>query len=150
MKLLFLTAITTIPTEEGQKRIEKAVKKNRNSDGGEDFAKPGTSAWFRQMNITPPSDLEEEDDEIDEQGFMQLPLEEIDYEFSDLVIPLKQISACEENPLIGSQLFTKSGEVFHIEETPEQLFQYITVITRPWYQKLLDWIKIKLKININK
>jgi len=148
MKLLYLTALNAVPTEEGQKRIEKAVKKNKNVD--EDNAVQGSAQWYRNLGVAVPKDLEDEEaDEIDEDGMMQLPLEEIDYEFSDLLIPLKEFSACEEHPLIGSHLFTKAGEIFHIEETPEQLFQYITVISRPRYQKLIDWIKIKLKININ-
>jgi len=142
MKLLFLTAVTTIPTEEGQKRIQKAVKKNRNSDGDEDFAKPGTSAWFKSMNITPPSDLEEDEtEEIDENGYMLLPEDEVEYEFNDLIIDLEEFQSCVETSMISSILTTKSGDIYEIEETPEMIYYMIHMISRPWYQKLTDWVK---------
>lgn len=149
MKLLYLTSVVTFANEKGQDRIDKALKKER-----EDDDEPGylTKKWYTSQNLRPPPDLEDEENvgEIDEDGMFYLESDELDYDFLDLVVSLEEFSSCEENGLIGSQLYTKSGEVFHIEETPEQLFQYITVITRPWHEKITDWVKIKLKININK
>ena len=148
MKLLYLTVLNAVPTEEGQKRIEKAVKKNKSSENDE--YKQGSKAWYESLGVAVPKDLEEEDsevDEISEDGYMNLPLDEIDYEFSDLIVALEDFSTCEDNPIIGSHLYTKSGEIFHIEETCEQLFGYIAVITRPWHQRIIDWIKIKLSRN---
>jgi len=146
MKLLFLTAVTAIPTEEGQKRIQKAVKKNRNSDGDEDFAKPGTSAWFKSMNITPPDDLEEDEEEIDENGFMFIPEDELEYEFSDLVLDMEEFQSCVETSMISSILTTKSGDIYEIEETPELVYYMIHMASRPWHEKITDWIKEKTKI----
>lgn len=149
MKLLYLTALNAVPTEEGQKRIEKAVKKSKNSDNDE--YKHGSKAWYESLGVAVPKDLEEDDevDEITEDGYMNLPLEEIEYEYSDLLLNLDDFSSCEDNPVFGSHLYTKTGEIFHVEETCEQLFQYITVITRPWHEKISDWIKIKLSKNKN-
>lgn len=142
MKLLYLTSLTAVPTEEGQKRIDKALKKEKDGVGEPTYL---SKQWYQEQGLKPPKDLEDDTDEISEEGFMHLPLEEIEYEDSDLVFALEEFVACQENELIGSHLYTKGGEIFHIMETPEQLFSYIAVITRKWDEKVIDWIKLKIK-----
>lgn len=145
MKLLYLTLLNPKPTAEGEERIKKAIKKDKRHND-DDEAVRGSAGWFRSLGITPPEDLEEDDeDEIDEYGYMNLPINEIEYDFQDLVLNLDEFSGCEENIVIGSQLYTKSGEIFHIEETPEQIFYYIRVISMPWYKKSWEWVKAKIK-----
>lgn len=143
MKLLYLTAIQTVPTEEGQKRIDRALKKSKSEE--DDFAKPGTSRWFKDMGITPPDDLEEEEetDEITEDGFMFMSPEEVEYEFSDLLLPLKDFGYMQDDPIYGSILVTQNGDSFHIEETVEEINWYIHYLQRPWYIKIKDYLKEK-------
>lgn len=148
MKLLYLTTVVPFANEKGQERIDKALKKSK-----EDDDEPGylSKKWYTSQNLRPPPDLEDEgDDEITDDGYMFLDESELDYEFLDILIPLNQFAGCEENSLIGSQLYTKSGEVFHIEETPEQLLYYINFLNRNWAEKIKDRVQIEINKLINK
>lgn len=149
MKLLYLTTVVPFANEKGQARIDKALKKSK-----EDDDEPGylSKKWYTSQNLRPPPDLEDDEDtdEITEDGYMFLDGSELDYEFFDILIPLDEFAGCEENSLIGSQLYTKSGEVFHIEETPEQLLYYIKFLNRNWAEKTIDRIQIEINKLINK
>lgn len=146
LKTLYLTSVITVPNEAGQARIDKALNREKGDDSG------GLPlSWYQDQGLRPPKDIDRSEEAIDEDGMIFLQPDELEYEFSDLVLPLKQFDCCEEHEELGSYLFTRGGKRFHIEESPEQIFQYIHVISRNWWEKLVDNIKLEInKLKWNK
>ena len=128
MKLLFLNRVITVPNEAGQKRIELALENDE----------PRLN--YDALGIMPPKDLD-----ISEDGYLDLVEGEFDYEYKDCVVRLSDFSHCLDNEVFGATLYLKGGEELWIEETSEQIFGYITVLTNPWFKNLI--IRIKERLN---
>ena len=149
MKRLYLTAVVTVPSEEGQKRIDEALEKQNLPSSQSVFRdEKGRSRadwetilgdekvpdWFAQEEEefykTNPSS------EIDENGFMNLAPEELEYEFLDYLVPLKNIIDVTDTQEIGSIIILKNGMSVHVEETVEHINFMIYMLTMSWWDRL--------------
>lgn len=163
MKRLYLTAVVTVPSEEGQKRIDEALEKQNLSMIQEVFRDEHghTREFYEDVAGKVPKGFSEAEkefysnipsSEIDENGYMNLAPEELEYEFLDYLIPLKNIIDITDTQEIGSIIILKNGMSVHVEETVEQINYYIDYLNRSSWQKFKDsfnsffrQIKFKLK-----
>lgn len=165
MKRLYLTAVHTVPSEEGQKRIDEALSKTnvfveevfRDEHGH-------TREFYEDVAGKVPKGFAEaekefysskQESEIDEEGNMYLKPEEIDYAFTDYLVPLHRIIDVEDTLEFGSMLTLEDGRVVHVEETVEEVNYLIFLITLSPLEKLKLNLgafinKIKNKLTINK
>ena len=149
MKRLYLTAVVTVPSEEGQKRIDEALEKQNlpsfqsvfrdekgrsRADWETILGDEKVPDWFAQEEEefykTNPSS------EIDENGFMNLAPEELEYEFLDYLVPLKNIIDVTDTQEIGSIIILKNGMSVHVEETVEHINFMIYMLTMSWWDRL--------------
>jgi hypothetical protein len=131
MKLLYLNSVVQIPNEKGEQKIKKALNGVPKDENGM------SAKWYEDMGIKPPKNLEESP-EIDENGMIFLQEEEFDYDFVDCILRLDDFSSCVDNEKIGSILYTRDGDEMWIEQTSEEIYAYITVLTRHWSTIIAD------------
>lgn len=146
MKRLYLTAVITVPSEEGQKRINEALEKESSSIQKvfrDDYGRSRED--YEEMNLRLPSYFDEEEkefykvnpkSEISEEGEMFLQNHEIEYEFSDYLVPLKSIIDVTDTQEIGSIIILKNGMSVHVEETVEHINFMIYMLTMSWWDRL--------------
>ena len=146
MKRLYLTAVVTVPSEEGQKRIDEALEKETlgvQNIFRDDYGR--SRGDYEEMNMRIPSYFDEEEaefysknpsSEIDENGFMNLAPEELEYEFLDYLVPLKNIIDVTDTQEIGSIIILKNGMSVHVEETVEHINFMIYMLTMSWWDRL--------------
>ena len=146
MKLLYLNSVITIPNSEGEKKIVKALEnKEKTDDNGKNLE------WYKDMGLRPPKDMEEEDvPEISEDGFMKLKPSEFEYDFVDCVLRLDDFSSCIDNQEIGSIIYTRHADEIWVEESSEEIYGYITILTRPWYIVAVDNLKYYFQFLLRK
>ena len=146
MKRLYLTAVVTVPSEEGQKRIDEALEKE--SSGiqkvfRDDYGR--SRGDYEEMNLRIPSYFDEEEkefykvnpkSEITEDGEMFLENHELEYEFLDYLVPLKNIIDVTDTQEIGSIIILKNGMSVHVEETVEHINFMIYMLTMSWWDRL--------------
>ena len=120
MKRLYLTAVVTVPSEEGQKRIEEALDKQNFSMIQDVYrCEQGKSRedWQDILGGKVPKGFDEAEkefyknnssSEIDEDGFIELAPEELEYEFLDYLVPLKNIIDVTDTQEIGSIIILKN------------------------------------------
>lgn len=165
MKKLYLTAVITVPSEEGQKRIDEALEKE-NAGIFQVFQDEHgyTREFYENVAGKVPKHFEEEEkefyknntnSEITEDGQIFLKNEELEYEFLDYLVPLKNIIDITDVQEIGSIITLKNGMAVHVEETVEEINFYIDYINRNFWQRSLDYFKslfrrIRNKITDNK
>lgn len=152
MKLLYLNSLILIPSDKGKQRIEKAL--GRNKSGVKTDEHGNTREFYEELGVKIPEGFFEEDnddfeDDIDEDGNMFLKPDEMEYDYSDLVLSLDSFSSVVDDEELGSILTTKNGKEFHIEETAEQVYAYILVINRSWFTKIKNYIQLKLTRSTN-
>ena len=164
MKRLYLTAVVTVPSEEGQKRIDEALEKE--STGIQNLFKDEKgrtrSDWETILGDEKVPDwfAEEEAEfysknpssEIDENGYMSLNPEEIDYAFLDFILPLREFVSVTDTLEFGSLVKEQDGTITHVQETAEEINFYIDYLNRNKWQIFKDdfssffrRIKYKLK-----
>jgi len=146
LKRLYLTAVVTVPSEEGQKRIDEALEKETlgvQNIFRDDYGR--SRGDYEEMNMRIPSYFDEEEaefysknpsSEIDENGFMNLAPEELEYEFLDYLVPLKNIIDVTDTQEIGSIIILKNGMSVHVEETVEHINFMIYMLTMSWWDRL--------------
>lgn len=147
MKRLYLTAVVTVPSEEGQKRIDEALEKQNFSMIQEVFKDEHghTREFYEDISAKLPNGFVEAEkefysksssSEIDENGFMNLLPEELEFDFIDYLVPLKKVLDVTEAPEIGSYLELKNGMSVHVEETVEHINFMIYMLTMSWWDRL--------------
>ena len=163
MKRLYLTAVITVPSEEGQKRIDEALEKQNFSMIQEVFRDEHghTREFYEDVAGKVPkgfAELEKEfysknqSSEISEDGYMTLAPEEIDYAFLDFVLPLREFVSVTDTLEFGSLVKEQDGTITHVQETAEEINFYIEYLNRSKWQIFKDdfnsffrRIKYKLK-----
>ena len=112
MKKLYLTAVITVPSEEGQKRIDEVLEKETlgvQNIFRDDYGRSRED--YEEMNMRIPSYFDEEEaefykkspkSEISEDGYMTLAPEEIDYAFLDFILPLREFVSVTDTLEFGS------------------------------------------------
>ena len=97
------------------------------------------------MNLRIPSYFDDEEkefyainpkSEITEDGEMFLKNEELEYEFLDYLVPLKNIIDVTDTQEIGSIIILKNGMSVHVEETVEHINFMIYMLTMSWLERL--------------
>ena len=150
MKKLYLTAVVTVPSEEGQKRIDEALEKE--SAGIQNLFKDEKgrtrSDWETILGDEKVPDwfAEEEAEfyksssksEISEDGFMHLDPDEIDYAFLDFILPLREFVSVTDTLEFGSLVKEQDGTITHVQETAEEINFYIDYLNRSKWQALKD------------
>ena len=146
MKRLYLTAVVTVPSEEGQKRIDEALQKENSGIQNifrDDYGRSRED--YKEMNLRIPSYFDEEEkefykanpkSEITEDGEMFLQNHELEYEFLDYLVPLKNIIDVTDTQEIGSIIILKNGMSVHVEETVEHINFMIYMLTMSWWDRL--------------
>ena len=148
MKKLYLTAVITVPSEEGQKRIDEALEKRNlgiqnifkdekgrsRADWETILGDDKVPDWFEQeekefYKSNPSSEINENDE-------MFLENHELEYEFLDYLVPLKNIIDVTDTQEIGSIIILKNGMSVHVEETVEHINFMIYMLTMSWWEKL--------------
>ena len=148
MKRLYLTAVVTVPSEEGQKRIDEALEKRNlgiqnifkdekgrsRADWETILGDDKVPDWFEQeekefYKNNPSSEINENDE-------MFLENHELEYEFLDYLVPLKNIIDVTDTQEIGSIIILKNGMSVHVEETVEHINFMIYMLTMSWWEKL--------------
>jgi hypothetical protein len=147
MKRLYLSIVVTVPSEEGQKRIDKALEKN-NIDfiEGVYVDEYGRSREkYGDLGINPPEGFTEAEkafrksfltSEINENGEIFLEKDELEYEFYDYLLPIKNIIDITDNPEIGSTIILKNGMSVHVSETVEDINEYLYILEMSWFKRL--------------
>lgn len=147
-KLLYLTAVATVPSHKGEEKIKKAVEQI-NKKGGNPEAifrdNNGRSRedWEGILNGKVPEEFAELEKEfygdssvtLDEFNNVYLEPEELEYEFIDLVLPRESVDFIIDHEEIGSLIYTKAGNVVHVEENCEELFFYIGLLDLSWWER---------------
>ena len=146
MKILYLTAVDTVPSEEGQKRIDEALEKENSgiqSIFRDDYGRSRED--YEEMNLRIPSYFDDEEKEfykanpksgITEEGEIFLNQEELEYSFSDYILRLDHFLDATDDQEIGSIVSTTTGKYIHVEETVEQINLYITYLNLSWFERL--------------
>lgn len=147
-KLLYITIVSTVPSHKGEEKIKKAVEQINNRGFTDNVVyrdKNGKSRedWEDILNGKVPDGFEkaekkfyeENNVEVDDNGNIFLEPEELEYEFSDLVMPKDSIDFIVDHEEIGSLIYTKAGNVVHAEETCEELFYYIGLLEMSWWER---------------
>ena len=148
MKRLYLTAVVTVPPEEGQKRIDEALEKRNlgiqnifkdekgrsRADWETILGDDKVPDWFEQeekefYKNNPSSEINENDE-------MFLENHELEYEFLDYLVPLKNIIDVTDTQEIGSIIILKNGMSVHVEETVEHINFMIYMLTMSWWDRL--------------
>ena len=148
MKRLYLTAVVTVPSEEGQKRIDEALEKRNlgvqnifkdekgrsRADWETILGDDKVPDWFEQeekefYKNNPSSEINENDE-------MFLENHELEYEFLDYLVPLKNIIDVTDTQEIGSIIILKNGMSVHVEETVEHINFMIYMLTMSWWDRL--------------
>ena len=148
MKRLYLTAVVIVPSEEGQKRIDEALEKRNlgiqnifkdekgrsRADWETILGDDKVPDWFEQeekefYKNNPSSEINENDE-------MFLENHELEYEFLDYLVPLKNIIDVTDTQEIGSIIILKNGMSVHVEETVEHINFMIYMLTMSWWDRL--------------
>jgi hypothetical protein len=133
MKLLYLNSVITVTNQKGEEKVKKALSGNVKKD---ESSLP--KSWYTEQNLKPPIDVEDDELEVDENGMIFLQEDEFDYDFVDCVLRLDDFSSCVDNEKIGSVVYTRDGDEMWVEQTSEEIYAYITVLTRHWTTVLAD------------
>lgn len=147
MKRLYLTAVVTVPSEEGQKRIDEALEKRNlgiqnifkdekgrsRADWETILGDDKVPDWFEQeekefYKNNPSSEINENDE-------IFLENHELEYDFTDYLVLSKHIVDFTDAPEIGSYLELTSGKVVHVEQTVEEINLYLTMLELSWWDK---------------
>ena len=149
MKKLYLTAVITVPSEEGQKRIDEALEKQNFSMIQEVFRDEHghTREFYEDVAGKVPKGFTEAEkefyneiqvSEIDENGFMNLDPDEIDYAFLDFILPLREFVSVTDTLEFGSLIKEQDGTITHVQETAEEINFYIDYLNRSKWQVFKD------------
>jgi len=131
MQILNLTAISTVPNEEGEALIDKAMKPTKKDKDPNKLSKE----WFREQGLVPPDDAEDDEPSLDEDGMIHLKEEHLQEIALDLSIPLKNIDSYVESSDHGTLIYTKSGIQYHVVEETFEIDSYIEYITMGWFKR---------------
>ena len=166
MKILYLNNVITIPSEEGQKRINKALE-DHGSSGLEEVYRDEhghTREFYEDVAGKVPRGFAQEEKDfykikmssgINEDGTILLMEDEVDYDAKPCIINLEDFSTAIDNESIGSVIYLKDGSEIWVVESSYEIGEYIEHLHRSFWQKFVEafkfyYRKIKNKITGNK
>jgi len=135
-QFLFLTEVITVLNEKGEKRLNKNSSPKKSSE-------PGMSLeWFLENNLKPPKHLEDQESEIDEDGFMTLNDDELEFKFLDLILDSSEfLMATNDEEGFGSTVTLKNLFTIKVEEDIDEVYGQILYNERGWFERLKDNVR---------
>jgi hypothetical protein len=146
MKTILLHALITVPSEEGQKKIDDALE--RDITGNREVFRDdhGRSREdYEEMNIKIPKYFDEDEkefyknnptSEIDIDGNIFLQESEIEELTVPMFIPLDNIDSFVATLDGTTRVYTKSGIVYNVAEDVFEIDSYIELLSMSWWEKL--------------
>lgn len=125
-KLLKLTKIGKAVNEKGRQKIDMILDKEKgiNNSSGE-----LPRSWYTDQNLIPPIGLEDTDDEIDEEGYINLSEEEMEDTYSRVVLNYEDFGMVVDGDEY-STVYTKSGMFVEIYESAKEVDKQIKKLFR--------------------
>ncbi len=165
LKTILLNTLITIPSEEGQKRIDEALEKD--ISGVRDVFRDdhGRSREdYEEMNIKIPKYFDDDEkefyknnpsSEIDNNGNILLQESEIEELTVPVFIPIDNIDSFVATLEGTTRIYTKNGIAYDVVEDVFEIDSYIDLLNMSWIEKQLAFfqsflrrIKNKKEINI--
>lgn len=140
-KCIFLTGVSTVANEKGLKKIEEL----KNGDNEEGLPR----RWYTDQNLKPPKDAREEG--IDEDGFVELAEDEVEYVHTDIILERSDFSSAEDG--VNEELttvITKSAVIYKVLEDTNDIFEQIYILDSNIFERIWDDIKWRVKRFNNK
>lgn len=133
-QFLLLTEVITVLNEKGEKRLNKNTSnKTATDENGRD------AEWYRELNIRPPKYLEEQESEIDEDGFMKLNDDELEFKFLATIIDSSEfLMATNDEEGFGSTITLKNLFTIKVEEDIDDVYGQILYNERGWFERFKD------------
>lgn len=138
MKILTLTTVNKVPNEKGREKIDRV---NNPPEASEDF-KP--LEWYEDMGLKPPKEILLSEDDVDEDGFINLMEDEVEDSLSILLLPFDNFGGAEGGEEITT-VYTKSGEVFTVVEEIGEIYGTILYQNMSWIKRMYYKLKSKQK-----
>ncbi|WP_396180291.1 hypothetical protein [Flavobacterium sp.] len=146
IKTILLNALITVPSEEGQKKIDDALEKEILGTFGVFKDEHGhTREFYEDVAGKVPKHFEEEEREfyknnssskIDEDGNIFLQESEIEELTVPMFIPLDNIDSFVATLDGTTRVYTKSGIVYNVAEDVFEIDSYIELLSMSWWEKL--------------
>lgn len=137
MKILYLTGISTVPSEAGEEKIARANGQTKEQGGM-------SKSWYLENNLRPPDDVEDEI-ETDELGRVILKESDLEEVNVDIAIPLHLFAGCEDLVDGTTLVYTTYGYQFTVEETVDEITSYVNYLSMSWW----DNFKVNTRIFFN-
>lgn len=124
-KLLYLTKVGKAVNEKGRARIDMALDKEKKYDS-ESTSGVINKAWFIDQGLQVPPEYQNEEDEpeIDEDGFINLDEDELEDTYSQVVLNYEDFGMVVDGDEFTT-VYTKSGMYVEIYETARQVNKQI-------------------------
>jgi len=160
LKTILLNTIVTIPSEEGQKKIDDALE--RESSGiqkvfRDDYGRSRED--YDEMNLRLPRYFDEEEkefyknnagSEIDEDGNILLQESELEELTVPTFIPLDNIDSFVATLEGTTRIYTKNGIAYDVVEDVFEIDSYIDLLNMSWFDKQLAFFQSFLRQIKNK
>ena len=143
-QIIYVNELYTILSEKGEERLKKATSKSEDVTSEEDGM---PYEWYLENNLKPPKGLEPSEDEIDEEGFIHLKEDEFEFNVRDRILDIKDFRSAVEADEFGSIIQMIDGEEYHVEEDVFLIFALIEMAQRTKLERIVGYIKDKLKRN---
>lgn len=140
-KCIFLTGVSTVANEKGLKKIEEL----KNGDSEEGLPR----SWYTDQGLRPPKDAIEEG--IDEDGFVELAEDEVEYVHTDIILERSDFSSAEDG--VNEELttvITKSAVIYKVLEDTNDIFEQLYILDSNIFERIWDDIKWRVKRFNNK
>lgn len=138
MKILTLTTINKVPNEKGREKIDRV---NNPPETSEDYK---SLEWYEDMGLKPPKEILLLENDVDEDGFINLMEDEVEDSLSILLLPFDNFAGAESGEEITT-VYTKSGEVFSVVEDVTEIYGLILYQNMSFWKRQYYKIKSKLK-----
>lgn len=160
IKTILLNTIVTIPSEEGQKKIDDALERESSSIQKvfrDDYGRSRED--YEEMNLRLPRYFDEEEkefyknntgSEIDEDGNILLQESELEELTVPTFIPLDNIDSFVATLEGTTRIYTKNGIAYDVVEDVFEIDSYIELLSMNWFDKQLVFFQSFLRRIKNK
>jgi hypothetical protein len=129
---VFFTEVITILSEAGEKKLERATAKKPSDEHDLDF--------YDRLGLRPPKDLEEDESEIYDEGFMKLKEGEYTYDFLNHFFDISDFFSAVEGDEFGTIISFKNGSKYLVDEDIIEVYARIHFAQRSWSERVYDSI----------
>ena len=136
-QFLFLTEVITVLNEKGEERLNKNSNPKKLTDDH------GHSAeWYEDMNLPVPPELLNNNTDVDDDGYMSLNDDEIEYEYLDTILDYSDfMKATNHTEGFGSLVTLKNMLTFRVDEDRDEIYGQILYNERGWFERLRDDVR---------